>query len=198
MALSDIVLKARVMVALIRDPNVGSLDIGVRCQDGVVTLTGDVDQANECAAAERVASSVTAAREVRNEMTCGLGSGADTAELVVQRFHDKLDAEWSALPEHTAIAEADYVRWALWLTYKFRIPEAIHAENGAEIEANATEEALTRIAGYVRAPKALVALEMLRQAELLGVLPEKSTTESEHRPLVATPPVHGDAYRAAA
>src|SRR3569832_1443104 len=125
MALSDFVLKARVNLALMRDPRVASLDVGVDADDGIVKLIGDVDSEGECRAAEEVARSVEGVRSVVNQLTCGVGQRADTAELVTQRFLEKLDDEWNGLPDQTALVQADYLRWARWLIYKFRIPASL-------------------------------------------------------------------------
>jgi hypothetical protein len=197
MALSDFVLKARVNVALMRDPHVGSLDVGVHAHDGVVTLTGDVDAESECRAAERAARQVDGVKKVVNQLTCGVGKRADTAELVTQRFLEKLDDEWNALPDQNALTQADYLRWALWLTYKFRIPDNLIGESTGAAEADAVEKALSQIAGYVGVPKALLALDMLEIADEVRASPELNAPDIENAPLVSTPEVDGDPARAA-
>lgn len=197
MALSDLILKARVNVALIRDPRVASLDVGVQTDDGVVTLTGDVDTEEECSAAEEVTRNVEGVRSVVNQITCGLGQRADTAELLTQRFLEKLDDEWNGLPNQSALAQADYLRWALWLIYKFRLPANLLSESTATAENDAMEQALTQVAASVGAPKALVALQMLQLAEQVNASPRIDAPEIENAPLVATPQVEGDPAKSA-
>jgi hypothetical protein len=60
----------------------------------------------------------------------------------------------------------DYLRWALWLIYRFRIPAHLQVEDRPTLEADATEQALEKIAGYAGASKALLALQLLRLQEL--------------------------------
>lgn len=198
MPLSDFILKARVNMALIRDPRVGSLDVGVGAHNGRITLTGDVDTEEERRAAEEAARSVEGVSAVDNELTFGEGQRADTAELVCQRFLRKLEEEWNALPNQSAMAQADYLRWALWMVAKFRIPEEVAGDSTAETVADVTEQALTRIAGYVGAPKALIAMEMMEQAELIAASPTLDAPESEGSTLVSTPAVGGNPSRSAA
>jgi hypothetical protein len=189
MALADFVLKARVNVALIRDPRVGSLDVGVHVKDGDVTLTGDVDGVDECRAAEEVARSVDGVKNVTNEITCGVGMRADTTELLTQRLLEKLEDEWNNLPVKDALAQADYLRWALWLIYKFRLPaEVLEDANGSAVneEREAVEQAIIQVAGYIGAPKALVALEMLELADHVHSTPRLDAPEISNAPLVAT------------
>jgi hypothetical protein len=198
MALSDFMLKARVNVALIRDPRVASLDVGVHADDGIVYLSGDVDTEAECLAAAEVARRVDGVKRVVNKLTCGIGQRADTAELVIQRFLEKLDDEWNNLPKQTALVQADYLRWALWMVYKFRIPAQLRTAETAITEDDAVEQALSQIAGAVGAPKALIALQMLQMADEIQDSPRLDAPEIENAPLVSTPQVEGDPARAAA
>ena len=174
MDLSDLVLTAKVNLALARDPRVGVLDIGVAVSQGTVTLDGDVDSEEERAAALEIARGVDGVRRVRSRITCGVGKAADSAEHAVQKFLEKLDDGWQNLPDDTATTQAGYLQWALWLVYKFRVPEGLGGEEHARIEADATEAAFARISGYLAIPKPLLVLEMARQAESV--------------PLVARPP----------
>jgi len=192
MALSDLVLKAKVNMALLRDPRVGFFDIRATVDNGRVTLTGDTDTPEECRAAEEIAKSVEGIVSVRNEMTCGIGQNEDTAELVTQRFLEKLDTTWHNLPDRSALSQADYLRWALWMVYKFHIPrpQAPGTQGSGmdpKVKAAAIEQALERIAGHVGAPKALVALEMLRQAEQIATSPYTDAPRTANPDLVATP-----------
>ena len=197
MALSDLIIKARVNMAFVADPRVGVLDIGVRSENGVVELDGDVDQPEECSAAEEIARGVDGVRQVINKITCGEGQKADTAELVTQRLLEKLEEEWNDLPEKTALAQADYLRWALWMVYKFRIPNSAEDPEVLKVEAEATEEALGRIAGNVGIPKVIAALEMIRQAEMVSASSKLEAPELGNSPLVSTPVV-GEANPAVA
>ncbi len=197
MALSDFVLKARVNLALIRDPRVGSLDVGVHAADGNLTLNGDVDTVEERRAAEEVARSVEGVHSVLNEITCGVGKQADTAELITQRFLEKLEDEWNGLPDQSALMQADYLRWALWLIYKFRLPHPLKDGSASTADGNAVEQALSQVAGYVGAPKALLALEMLQLADQIHASPHQDAPEIDNAPLVSTPEVDGNAALAA-
>jgi hypothetical protein len=197
MALSDLIIKARVNMAFVADPRVGVLDIGVHSENGVVTLDGDVDQPEECSAAEEIARSVDGVRQVISKITCGEGQKADTAELVIQRFLEKLDEKWNDLPEKTALSQADYLRWALWMVYKFRIPNSAGDPEVLKAEAEATEVALERIAGNVGIPKVIAALEMIRQAEMVSESSKLEAPELRNTPLVSTPVV-GEANPAVA
>jgi hypothetical protein len=197
MALSDLIIKAKINLAFVADPRVGVLDIGVRSENGVVELDGDVDAPEERQAAEEIARSVDGVRQVINKITCGEGQKADTAELVIQRFLEKLDEEWNDLPEKTALSQADYLRWALWMVYKFRIPNSADDPEVLKAEAEATEVALERIAGNVGIPKVIAALEMIRQAEMVSASSKLEAPELGNSPLVATPVV-GEANPAVA
>ena len=198
MALSDFVLKARVNLALMRDPRVASLDVGVDSDGGIVKLTGDVDSESECRAAEEVARKVEGVRTVVNDLTCGLGQRADTADLITQRFLEKLDDEWEGLPNDTALVQADYMRWALWLIYKFRLPSQLVTEGTATAESDAVERALTQVAGYVGVSKALLAMNMLELADEINSSPFQNAPEPETGSLVSTPEVDGNPARTAA
>src|SRR5688572_3236865 len=192
MALSDLVLKAKVNLALAHDPRVGVLDIGVSSEEGVVTLTGDLDTIQACNAAEEIAERVEGVTRVENRLTCGVGARADSAEMLRQKFIQRLDEAWDELPDHHALTQADYLRWALWMVYKFRIPNSMAGADSEKIESEAVEEAIGLIAGFVGAPKALVALEMLRQAEAVAEFHPHTAPEIEHAPLTATPEVDGE------
>jgi BON domain len=173
MTIADLILKARVNLALAADSRVSVLDIGVDAENGQVTLAGDLDTTEECDAATEIVRGVDGVTGVRNEMTCGVGKRGETVEMMVQELLRRLDEEWSALPDQSAVSQAGYLRWALWVCCKFRVPKTIAGEDSEKEEANAVEQALTKIAGYVGAPRALVALDMLQQAELLNSRPPR-------------------------
>lgn len=187
MAISDMILKARVNMALIRDPRVGALDIGVTAENGVVTLRGDVDSKQECRAAVGIVRAVDGVRVVHNKITCGGGGRAEDVEFIIQRFLEKLDDEWANLPDKHALAQADYLRWGVWMAYKFRIPDSLRVENADKRESDAVDQALAKIAGNVGVPKVSVALEMLRQAESIADSADRDAPEIRNAPLVATP-----------
>ena len=187
MALADLVLKAKVNLALAQDPRVGVLDIGVAADDGVVTLTGDLDNLEECGAAEEIAERVEGVVRVENHMTCGMAATAETAEMVRQKFLERLDDAWEELPDMDALTQADYLRWALWMVYKFQIPESLCTDESARIESETVEEALSQIASRVGASKAVVALEMLKQAEAVAESWRRDAPDIVNAPLTATP-----------
>ncbi|HZT40536.1 MAG TPA: BON domain-containing protein [Chthonomonadaceae bacterium] len=190
MALTDLMLKAKVNMTFARDPRVSALEINVSVEDGVVTLTGDMDSQEKCQAAEEDARSVDGVKAVRNEMTCGLTKIATTATEVVQRFLAKLEEQWNALPDKTALTQADYLRWALWMVTKFHIPPNVEGENIDTLEIATVERALEQIGGYTDIPKALLALEMLRQSEAIE---EMGAPETENPDLITSPIAESDA-----
>src|SRR2546423_966357 len=109
MALPDLMLKAKVNMALARDPRVCALDVGVQVDDAKVTLSGDVDSEQARAAATEAARSVEGVQAVHNIMTLGIGERSDTVEMVVQRLLSKLEEEWDALPDHQPLTQAGYL-----------------------------------------------------------------------------------------
>lgn len=198
MALTDLMLKAKVNMAFARDPRVSALEINVSAEDGVVTLTGDMDSQEKCLAAEEDARSVEGVKGVQNEMTCGLTKVATTATEVVQRFLTKLEMQWNTLPDKTALTQADYLRWALWMVTKFHIPPNVEGENIETLELAAVERALEQIGSYTDIPKALLAMEMLRQAEAIEELGTPAAPETESLDLITTPIVDDQEMSASA
>jgi len=192
MALSDLVLKAKVNLALAQDPRVGVLDIGVTADGGVVTLTGDLDTVHACSSAEEIARRVEGVTRVENRMTCGVGARADSVEMLREKFIQRLDDAWNELPDHHALTQADYLRWALWMAYKFRIPDSMAGADSEKFECEVVEEAIALIAGFIGAPKALVAAEMLRQAESVAESRSQNAPDFENAPLTSTPIVDGE------
>ncbi|HLV78719.1 MAG TPA: BON domain-containing protein [Chthonomonadaceae bacterium] len=184
MALTDLMLKAKVNMALARDPRVSALEITVGVEEGIVTLTGDVDSQEKCQAAEEDARCVEGITQVRNEMTCGLTKVATTATEVAQRFLSKLELQWNALPDKTALTQADFLRWALWMITKFHIPPNVEGQDIETLELATVERALEQIGSYTSIPKALLAMEMLRQAEATEA---EQAPETENPALVTTP-----------
>lgn len=188
MTLNDFLLKAKINMAYALDSRVSMLDIGVTVDEAQVTLAGDVDSEAECAAAEEITRSVEGVLHVRNLLTCGIGKGEDTADLVRQRLLEKLEEEWQNLPDQTALVQADYLRWALWMIYKFRLPtEGVAEANRRELELAATEQALEQVAGYVNAPKAMLALWMQQQAQAVAQSAEVNAPVTQAASLVTTP-----------
>ena len=193
MALTDLMLKAKVNMAFARDPRVSALEIDVSVEDGVVTLSGDMDSQEKCQAAEEDARGVESVKDVCNEMTCGLTKVARMATEVVQRFLAKLETQWNTLPDKTALTQADYLRWALWMVTKFHIPPNVAGEDIATLEIATMERALEQIGGYTGIPKALLALEMLRQAETIEDLGWPAAPETDHPELVTSPLAESEA-----
>ena len=168
MALSDLMLRARVNLALARDPRVGVLDVGVTATDGLVILEGDLDGEEECRAAEEIARSVDGVGSVENRLTCGVGKSVETAQLAVQRFLERLDDEWEMLPDARAFAQAHYLEWAVWAIHRFRVPRPALSGESDQLEADAIDQALTRVGTYVGASKAILAQQVLRLADTGG------------------------------
>jgi hypothetical protein len=162
MALADMIIKARINMALVRTPRIHAANIGVMVEHGCVHLTGDLDEQDGCRLVEELARSVEGVRDVRNEVTCGINRTADTEQLVALRLQQKLDDAWHSLPAQDAVTEAEYLRWALWLIHKFRFPPYLPSDGLADAEAMARDNAIARVAAYVGAPKALLAYEMLQ------------------------------------
>jgi hypothetical protein len=187
MALSDLVLKAKVNMALLRDPRVGVLEIGVQIEDGNVTLIGDMDEEAACHAAEEITRGIQGVASVHCKLTSGVGKAEETAERLMQRLLDKLDKEWEALPDQSALTQADYLRWSLWLIYKFRLPALKTEKASADMETTVTETALGRVASHLGIPKVLVALEMLRQAEAIEQSPVRETPQTGVASLATSP-----------
>jgi hypothetical protein len=186
-ALNDLMLKAKVNLALARDSRVSSFDVGVQAEDGRVTLTGDVDTPDECRAAEEIARTVEGVKAIDCQLTCGVGAKQDTAELVSQRFLEKLDEEWDNLPENTALAQADYLKWALWMIYKFRIPDAGDLSEVAEAQARTTDEAIKAVASRVNGSPAMIAIELQRIADEAETGSTAEGPTLHHSDLVTTP-----------
>jgi osmotically-inducible protein OsmY len=67
-ATADASLTAKVKTALLSAPDVGGLKIDVDTKSGVVTLKGDVKNADEKNRAERVASAVEGVQSVVNDL----------------------------------------------------------------------------------------------------------------------------------
>jgi hypothetical protein len=187
MALADLVLKAKVNMALLRDPRVGVLEIGVLVEEGNVTLLGDVDEETECHAAEEIARGIMGVASVHCKLTSGVGKAEDTAERLMQRLLDKLDKAWEALPDQSALTQADYLSWSLWLIYKFRLPTPKPGTTSVDLETTVTETALGRVASHLGIPKVLVALEMLRQAEAIEQSPTRTMPETGKASLATSP-----------
>lgn len=66
---SDDMLATAVSKSLQDDPTVSSMQVKVKADQGVVTLTGEVPGSDEKHAAERAAQRTAGVREVRNELT---------------------------------------------------------------------------------------------------------------------------------
>jgi len=64
----DSLITAKVKAALIREPKVGSLGIGVKTQDGVVLLSGKVTDPSEAERVRTLARSVDGVVDVRDQL----------------------------------------------------------------------------------------------------------------------------------
>jgi osmotically-inducible protein OsmY len=89
MTKSDAQLQKDVMEELAWDPSVGRHEIGVACDDGVVTLGGQVDNVAKKDAAMRAAERVSGVRAVADEVTVRISSAlgqtdVDIAHAVAQ------------------------------------------------------------------------------------------------------------------
>src|SRR2546423_11270620 len=144
MDLSDFVLKTRVGIALARDPRVRLFDIDVRAENGTVVLSGDLDTEEEVWAALSIARGVEGVQEVHSSLTIGVRQGEEKSEHVAARLLDKLEAEWEDLPERTPAVVCDYMRWALWLVYKFHMPAEVAGPEWEQAQKDAVESALKR------------------------------------------------------
>lgn len=184
MALADTLTKARVRLALARDPGVSAEAITVLCDHGCVTLTGDLPNAERCASITTLIQTVPGVSEVRNQCTCGQEKVAGSAAEVSQRFLEKLEAAWQSLPEKTALAQADYLRWALWMVHKFHIPPNLAGGDSELLEAATVERALDQLSEQTAVPRAILALELLREVELIN-----ATEGVEHPPAAPDAPV---------
>ena len=187
MNLTDLILKTRINIGLMRDPRIGSFDIGVNTENGIVTLTGDVDDQEECRFAIEAAESIQGVKEVVSEMTYGVGKTAEDAEIITSSLLSKLEEVWDELPDRSALAEADYIRWATWLIYKFHLPK--ETEDKAQLESNAVEQAITRVATLSGSPKPLIALELLRYAESANPMEFGGAPKLPNVPMTATPQI---------
>lgn len=66
---SDSVLTTRVKAAFATQSELSAIAISVETTDGVVTLTGEVDNDAQVELAEKVASDIDGVRRVRNKLT---------------------------------------------------------------------------------------------------------------------------------
>lgn len=65
---SDAVITAKVKTALLAEASVGPLQVSVETREGVVTLEGEADSAEQAQAAVRTARGIEGAREVVNHL----------------------------------------------------------------------------------------------------------------------------------
>jgi osmotically-inducible protein OsmY len=64
-------ITTRVRARFFTDPRVKNMNLDVSTKDGIVTLTGEVQDANAKAAAEEIASHIAGVKQVKNEVTVG-------------------------------------------------------------------------------------------------------------------------------
>jgi hypothetical protein len=165
MHFTDVLLKLRVNLAMARDPRVRMVDVSVHAENGSIRLSGDVRSPEEQSAATEIARSVEGVIGVENQMTLGMGVRAETAERLVEAFLRRLDEEWIRLPNHNALSQCSYLHWALMATRGFHIPEDLPTERKRELEAEAFERALAKIADYVHCSRGQIALDLMLLAE---------------------------------
>lgn len=65
---SDALVTGKVKAAFVAEKNLSALDIAVQTRDGVVHLGGEVDEAAQREAAERVARGIDGVKGVENEI----------------------------------------------------------------------------------------------------------------------------------
>ena len=186
MALSDYVLRAKINNELTREARFREHQFDVRVENGAVTLAGEGDAAT-IASAESLVRGVEGVASVRVEMNPAPRTIASSAAEVSALFLNKLEMEWKALPDQTALTQADYVRWALWMTTKFHFPAHIAGADDEQTILNTIEQALQQISGCVHLPAPLLALEMLRQAETLTESVWRNAPESGTPTLSSSP-----------
>jgi hypothetical protein len=183
-------LKAKVNLALVRDPRISPLDVSVTAKDGAVTLSGDVDAPEKRRIAEEVARTVDGVRAIDNRITSGARSSdqaENTTDFIGQKFLDKLEAEWDDLPEKTALAQADYLKWAIWMIYKIHLPNSAGAPASSEQLSELTDTAIRQVSRRVESAPALVALELQRVAELADPMFGVGGPELPHADLNTSP-----------
>jgi hypothetical protein len=192
MDINDFVLKSKVNVAVARDPRISVFDIGVRCNDGIVTLTGDVATESEFKAAEEDARNIAGIRRVYNELTVGIEATSERVEMITSRLLAKLSAEWDDLPERTAAVQCDYMRWALWLIHKFHVSPRTGIPDGSRVKADTTESSLNRVSRLVGVSPVVLTWIMEQQAEQLAAIGGLTAPEFENIPLAASPINNGN------
>ena len=187
MELSDFMLMARVNLALARDPRVTSLDIGVRAEGGTIYLQGDVDTEQEARAIEEITEKVEGVRRICSDLAVGAGAWAGQADLITEMLLQKLETEWAQLPQHTAIIECDYMRWALWLVHKFHFPREVETTDRCAQESEAKERALCQLSGYLKVPGNVLAWIMHQQADRFSDQQPTDAPVIENLPLSPSP-----------
>lgn len=188
MFLNDMILRAKVNHALSSDPFLKEHHIEAKANGGAITLTGAVAQPELVERAKAVARGIAGVGIVENETTYSAPHIADSAEEISRMFLDKLEAEYKTLPDATALTQADYVRWALWMTTKFHIPMSIDVTDRNAATLETVEKALNQISKQVGLPKAQLALEMLRQAEFISESAGRDAPETGTPRLASSPP----------
>lgn len=187
MALSDLVLKSKINMAIARDVRFARLPLDVRVEDGNVTLAGNLSIPSAASGLQELVQNVEGVGAVRNELQQEHGRIARTADDLTQALLHKLESEFQELPDQNALTQADYLRWALWTIYKYHIPETVEVADVDQAEADATEQALAKIASLVQVPKALLAMEMLRQADAINESPISLIPDSGTPTLTSSP-----------
>jgi len=68
MTFLDMAITAKVKSALLHESQINATDINVNTRDGVVTLSGHVDDLNQKMRAEEIARSTNGVKSVHNEL----------------------------------------------------------------------------------------------------------------------------------
>jgi osmotically-inducible protein OsmY len=94
-ARADTRVQREVLDELRQSFSLNPADVGVTVHDGVVTLTGSVDEPHQRYAAELATLRVEGVRAVANEISCGMAKSTDTqlARLVVERVERYFEEE---------------------------------------------------------------------------------------------------------
>ena len=87
MARSTEALEHDVRVALAIDPVIEGQEIGVSVEDGVVTLTGNVESVREAVAAERAVKGVDGVRSIANDLHIKVRNERTDTDIAREALH---------------------------------------------------------------------------------------------------------------
>lgn len=111
--IDDTAINARVKTALLRDDVVGGFDVSTTTYDGVVQLSGFVDNDEERSRAEEVASEIQGVERVENNLTLTdrsvqYGERQDRDDADADEDEDEAEAE--AIPDRDAQQDPELQR----------------------------------------------------------------------------------------